>query len=182
MSFNSILFQSGGKREWEDRFTITIPMLPGAAYPPSGLDIARAVLAYYADPKRWHSTKEVFEGDPPEWGFQDFWYPEDPAEDGSEFRFDGYELAQWALDLIEQVSPPSTGKATRLRRFYFQRDHDISGQSGTGRVVEGVQFSNGWVGLTWLTDITSLSFYPSVADAIAIHGHSGSTQLVWVDE
>ena len=67
-------------------------------------------------------------------------------------------------------------------RFYLRRDADITGISGTGIVAEGVQFSNGWVALTWLTEHTSVVFYPSIADVYHIHGHDGSTAVVWVDD
>ena len=30
-----------------------------------------------------------------------------------------------------------------MRRFYFDRQTDVSGTSGTGAVVEGVQFGDG---------------------------------------
>ena len=58
-----------------------------------------------------------------------------------------------------------------MKRFYLQRDVDETGNSGTGRVAEGVVFSNGWVAMTWLGSITSLVFYPRLSDVEAIHGH-----------
>jgi hypothetical protein len=67
-------------------------------------------------------------------------------------------------------------------RFQMKRLTDVTGISGTGIVAEGVQFSNGWVALTWLTAHTSVVFYPSIADVYAIHGHQGSTVVVWLDE
>ena len=69
-----------------------------------------------------------------------------------------------------------------MRRFYFDRQTDVSGLSGTGAVVEGVQFSNGQVVIHWLTHLTSISIYESIEMAIAIHGHEGSTDLHWIDE
>ena len=43
------------------------------------------------------------------------------------------------------------------RIFHLLRLADESGVSGTGRVAEGVIFSNGWVALVWLTDIAGLT-------------------------
>jgi hypothetical protein len=69
-----------------------------------------------------------------------------------------------------------------VRRFYFDRQTDVSGTSGTGAVVEGVQLSDGRCVIRWLTFLSSLSIYDSIEDAIAIHGHEGSTDLHWVDD
>lgn len=69
-----------------------------------------------------------------------------------------------------------------MRRFYFDRQTDVSGTSGRGAVVEGVQFSDGQVVVRWLTFLSSIAVYKSIEDAIAIHGHDGSTDLHWCDE
>lgn len=69
----------------------------------------------------------------------------------------------------------------RARLFHLQRDIDATGVSGTGRVAEGVEFSNGWVALTWLTAHTSVVFYPSMEDVEFIHGHNGQTRIVFED-
>jgi hypothetical protein len=69
-----------------------------------------------------------------------------------------------------------------MRRFYFIRQMDVSGFSGTGAVVEGAQFSDGSVHVRWLTFLSSESRFQSIDDAIAIHGHDGATNLVWVDD
>jgi hypothetical protein len=64
-----------------------------------------------------------------------------------------------------------------MKEFYLDRIHDESGISGTGRVAEGIIFSNGWCALHWLTDHTSVAFYTSIEEVEAIHGHNGKTQL-----
>lgn len=69
----------------------------------------------------------------------------------------------------------------KLRRFILERHEDVSNFSGAGIVVEGVEFSNGWVALTWRTHLTSVCFYPSVKVAEEIHGHDGMTVLKWLD-
>lgn len=68
-----------------------------------------------------------------------------------------------------------------MRRFYLDRTADESGVSGVGRVAEGVQFSSGWVALTWLSEVSSVAFYPSIADVEHVHGHGGRTRVVWED-
>lgn len=69
-----------------------------------------------------------------------------------------------------------------MRRFYFDRQTDVSGTSGTGAVVEGVEFSDGQVVLRWRTEHSSICIYRSVEAAIYIHGHDGATNLRWVDD
>ena len=67
------------------------------------------------------------------------------------------------------------------RRFVLNRREDITGVSGTGIVAEGCLFSTGWVALTWLTEINSLVFYPSIENVQYIHGHGGHTTIEWLD-
>lgn len=69
-----------------------------------------------------------------------------------------------------------------IRKFHLQRIEDESGVSGTGRVAEGVVFSNGWVAMTWLTRHTSGAFYTSLHEVEKIHGHSGKTKVVMDEE
>jgi hypothetical protein len=71
-----------------------------------------------------------------------------------------------------------------VRRFYLQRDADVSGVSGTGQVAEGVIFTGGWVAMTWTNEgprFTSLSVYPDIQTVERIHGHGGRTRVVYLD-
>lgn len=68
-----------------------------------------------------------------------------------------------------------------MRRFVLNRKEDVSGISGTGVVVEGVEFSDGSVALRWLGDRPSLVFWKNIEDAISIHGHEGKTLVEWID-
>jgi len=68
-----------------------------------------------------------------------------------------------------------------MRRFHLMRIEDESGVSGTGHVAEGVEFTNGLVALTWTPSLTSMSWFVSMDDMIAIHGHEGKTVVEWVD-
>jgi hypothetical protein len=65
-----------------------------------------------------------------------------------------------------------------VKLFNFYRIEDQSGVSGTGPVVEGVQFSNGWCALRWLSETSSLCFYQSIEEVKKVHGHGGKTEIV----
>jgi hypothetical protein len=68
-----------------------------------------------------------------------------------------------------------------MRRFHFNRKQDVSGVSGTGKVCEGIQFSDGKCAVRWLTKTASTEMWDTVEEAIAVHGHGGATELVWDD-
>lgn len=65
-----------------------------------------------------------------------------------------------------------------MKLFYFFRKEDLTGVSGTGPVVEGVQFTNGWCAVRWLSAKTSLCFYQSLDEVKAIHGHGDRTEII----
>lgn len=67
-----------------------------------------------------------------------------------------------------------------MRAFELHRDEDPSGVSGTGVVAEGVEFTSGTVVLHWLGPWPSTTIHNRGIDAIHhIHGHGGSTRVVW---
>lgn len=66
-------------------------------------------------------------------------------------------------------------RSVRPRTFYLYRSTDDTGVSGTGMVAEGAEFSDGTCVLRWLTETSSTAVYASMADLVAIHGHSGAT-------
>jgi hypothetical protein len=68
-----------------------------------------------------------------------------------------------------------------LRRFELIRDVDETGISGTGKVAEGVIYSNGWCSMMWTTSTWSMVTYPDIDSVIAIHGHGGKTRIVYLD-
>jgi hypothetical protein len=68
-----------------------------------------------------------------------------------------------------------------MKLFYFFRKEDLTGVSGTGPVVEGVQFTNGWCAVRWLSAKTSLCFYQSLDEVKAIHGHGDRTEIIVQD-
>jgi hypothetical protein len=71
---------------------------------------------------------------------------------------------------------------TEHRRFYLQRDTDISGISGVGRVADGVLWADGTVSIRWRGERPSIVHWSSLADVEYIHGHGGATRIVWVDQ
>lgn len=73
-------------------------------------------------------------------------------------------------------------REVHARRFYLQRDADVTGTSGTGKVAEGVQFSGGRVALTWHSHFGTVAVYDNMAVVEHLHGHDGATRVVWVDE
>lgn len=69
------------------------------------------------------------------------------------------------------------------RRFTLVRHDDVTGVSGTGVVADGVRFPDGVVALRWRSEWpTSVVFHDRGMDAVeAVHGHGGSTEVVWLD-
>jgi hypothetical protein len=72
-------------------------------------------------------------------------------------------------------------RVPQLRRFFLDRTEDVSGTSGVGVVAEGVVFTDGTVVLRWITELRSTAVYGGIEDVAAIHGHEGSTMVVWMD-
>jgi hypothetical protein len=66
-------------------------------------------------------------------------------------------------------------------RFHLVRSEDVSGVSGLGVVAEGVVWADGSCTLHWETSCASINIYRSLSDLEKIHGHSGSTIIVFDD-
>jgi hypothetical protein len=77
---------------------------------------------------------------------------------------------------VTEGAEGSNGDAMKLFHFYRKEDH--SGVSGTGPVVEGVQFTNGWCAIRWMSSMSSICFYQSIEEVQKIHGHGGKTEIV----
>lgn len=69
-----------------------------------------------------------------------------------------------------------------IRRFVLQRHEDETGNSGSGCVAVGCQFSNGKVALTWLSHLGTMAWYDSIEVVKALHGHEGKTEVLWLDK
>lgn len=68
-----------------------------------------------------------------------------------------------------------------MRRFILRRTEDVNGVSGTGVVVEGVQFSDGACAIRWTSAYPSTTHHDSIENVIAVHGHGGKTVAEWLD-
>ncbi len=95
--------------------------------------------------------------------------------------------------------PPVPGDVVHRRmrrgpkRFVVERTTDVTGVSGTGVVVEGVVFSDGYGVSHFLnrapqkepaTTVWHLSWRRRIGpDPVTkIHGHDGASKVVWLDE
>lgn len=81
-------------------------------------------------------------------------------------------IRQYLVDDWEVTTPP--GKA-----FDLMRSHDSTKVSGEGRVAEGFEFQNGKAVLCWVGALSSVNVYESIDHIKAIHGHGGSTEVVY---
>ncbi|MGH1563021.1 hypothetical protein [Mumia sp. DW29H23] len=68
-----------------------------------------------------------------------------------------------------------------MRRFTLERTRDVSGVSGIGTVAEGVMFSDGSAVIRWRGPKSSTVVWPSIQDAMDVHGHGGATTIAWID-
>ncbi len=74
-----------------------------------------------------------------------------------------------------------TKPKTEMRRFQLIRDVDVSGVSGTGIVAEGCEMTSGKVILTWLSNLSTVEICDNAKVLEEIHGHEGSTKIVFLD-
>lgn len=71
-----------------------------------------------------------------------------------------------------------------MRTFTVERGNDESGISGTGVVMQGVEFDDGKVVIRWCTDPASVVHWSSFADLwkICVEGHpTNNTVVKWSD-
>lgn len=80
------------------------------------------------------------------------------------------------LPTVAERHPLTT---SNTRTFKLVRTQDETGISGTGVVAEGIEFTNGWCALSWLTAMHSVAVYPNVRAVEAIHGHNGRTKVLF---
>lgn len=72
--------------------------------------------------------------------------------------------------------------AAAPRRFLLVRNTDVTGVSGTGHVAEGIEYSDGVCSMHWVVPpAQSTTVYKSIEDVVSIHGHNGSTQVLFLD-
>lgn len=64
--------------------------------------------------------------------------------------------------------------------FELVRTKDVTGVSGVGVVAEGVVFTDGTVVLRWRGQHASTVVWSSLDSVLAVHGHDGATQAVFL--
>lgn len=70
---------------------------------------------------------------------------------------------------------------TTPRLVALDRDTDVTGISGAGRVAYGLVLDTGAVLLTWCGALVTLTRYPSLHAVQLLHGHDGATTLHTLD-
>lgn len=65
--------------------------------------------------------------------------------------------------------------------FYLKRKQDVSGVTGEGAVAWGCMFPNGKCVLSWRSYYSAIGVYDNIQQLNIIHGHSGVTEIVWLD-
>jgi hypothetical protein len=73
-------------------------------------------------------------------------------------------------------------KIFKARRFYLDRNEDVSGVSGTGRVAEGIEFENGICCLSFNSQFGHANTYLNIRAVKEVHGHEGATLVVFIDD
>jgi hypothetical protein len=64
--------------------------------------------------------------------------------------------------------------------FHLDRLVDVSGISGTGCVAWGVRWPDGTVSIRWCSEDPSFVNWERGMESVErIHGHGGSTRIVW---
>ncbi len=66
-----------------------------------------------------------------------------------------------------------------IRVGHILRNEDLHGVSGTGKVAEIIEFSNGICVVSWISAHSSTNFYNCVKDVLSVHSHSGRSLVIW---
>jgi hypothetical protein len=88
-------------------------------------------------------------------------------------------------DLAPETWPAPDEGVGWPRFFHLHRVEDETGNTGTGIVAEGVQFSDGTAVLRWLSDTPSFVVYRGQGGVEAVqkvHGHAGRTQVIFRED
>ena len=65
---------------------------------------------------------------------------------------------------------------------YIMRNEDVHGVSGSGKVAEVFEASNGKCAVFWISPDPSVNVYDHIKSVQNTHGHGGKTKIVWVWE
>lgn len=110
-------------------------------------------------------------GLPNEFMLEEQWNQLPPAIEGKPLR------VRWMLQF------PLTVSMTKPARFYMNRLTDVTGVSGTGKVLVGVVLPTGRVIIEWQSKPNQIAFYDSFADFYSVHAekHPDSNEVVFID-
>jgi hypothetical protein len=69
------------------------------------------------------------------------------------------------------------------RRFYLERRDDVTGLSGTGRVLEGVIWQSGKVTVEWRGPLSTITIYDNFEtfEKLHVHGHPSQNVVRWLE-
>lgn len=82
----------------------------------------------------------------------------------------------WLLGMEQVIA------AEQPRTFALHRIQDVTGVSGEGIVAFGSEYGDGRVTTRWRGDAKSFGIWDTLAEAMAIHGHDGRTEVVWLHD
>ncbi|HEY3483397.1 MAG TPA: hypothetical protein VGL02_31380, partial [Streptomyces sp.] len=90
------------------------------------------------------------------------------------------EYWEWCLErFLAKEDALSSGNP---RTFHLQREEDVTGVSGSGRVADGVLWPDGTATVKWRGEYASEVCWLGGIDAVErVHGHDGRTIIVWHD-
>jgi hypothetical protein len=91
----------------------------------------------------------------------------------------------WVLgnSRYRQVKELDVMTLTAPRPFVLVRYYDPSQVSGTGVVAEGTEWTDGSASVRWRGSDPTVAYWPGGVEAIErIHGHGGSTEVLFPDE
>ncbi len=66
-----------------------------------------------------------------------------------------------------------------IKPLYLLRHEDVTGTSGLGVVAMGAQYPSGHVVIEWLSVVSSINIYSSVASLEEVHSHNGATEVIF---
>lgn len=69
----------------------------------------------------------------------------------------------------------------RPKLFYLERTADQVGLTGTGKVAEGIVYSDGRVSMRWLGERASTVNHDSIDNVEYIHCHNGNSKIVYYE-
>ena len=70
---------------------------------------------------------------------------------------------------------------SKICRFEIHRSEDVTGNSGIGKICEGVQFSNGKCVIMWTTEISSIVIHDNIENVQKIICSHSKSEIKYLD-